>query len=150
MVAHKIGLKVNRWLRQSRFYGWRMGVLVGSCMSAFVLCCNIAIVIAGSRVKHGYQGRIADIRIGSAIAISRWSTVFHLLINISSTILLAASNYTMQVLSSPTRPDTDLAHSRGQWLDIGLLNVRNLRRIPRGRMALWLLLAASSVPLHLL
>lgn len=147
----KLDSKFNQRLRRSRFYGWRMGVLFGCCMSAFVLCCNVAVIIIGGNVNSGYDGDgISNIMFGHSSVISQWSTLFHLIINLFSTILLAASNYTMQVLSSPTRSDIDLAHIRGDWLDIGILSTRNLRRIPRVRTALWFLLALSSVPLHLL
>jgi hypothetical protein len=138
-------------IRKSRYHGWRMGVLVGCCTSAFVLCCNIAVVIVGSHVPGGYKDDgIADLIIGSATTISRWSTAAHLVINIFSTMLLGASNFTMQVLSSPTRGDIDRAHARGRWLDIGLLSTRNLWNIPVKRAVVWCLLAASSIPLHLL
>lgn len=74
----------------------------------------------------------------------------HLIINILSTLLLGASNYSMQCLSSPTRSEIDKAHRQKLWLDIGVPSVRNLRRISASRIALWWLLAASSIPLHLL
>lgn len=141
---------VQKRLKRSRFYGWRMGVLFGSCMSAFVLCCNVVVVVIGSQVYSGYDNGIADVKFGGAPSISRWSTFFHLLINAGSTALLAASNYTMQVLCSPTRQDIDNAHSRGMWVDVGLLSFRNIRAIPRKRAILALILAFSSVPLHLL
>jgi hypothetical protein len=138
-------------IRKSRYHGWRMGVLVGCCTSAFVLCCNIAIVIVASQARGGYKNDgIADLIIGSATATSNWSTTAHLVINIFSTMLLGASNYTMQVLSSPTRKDIDRAHARVRWLDIGLLSTRNLWNIPTKRSVVWCLLAASSIPLHLL
>jgi hypothetical protein len=138
-------------IRKSQYHGWRMGVLVGCCTSAFGLCCNIAIVIVASQARGGYKNDgIADLIIGSATAISNWSTAAHLVINIFSTMLLGASSYTMQVLSSPTRKDIDRAHARGRWLDIGLLSTRNLWNIPTKRSVVWCLLAASSIPLHLL
>ena len=143
-------LQTNTQLSQSRFLGWRMGVLLGSCMSALVLCINIGLAIYGSTTENGYKGGIADLTVGPARDMSRWSTAFHLLINALSTVLLAASNYTMQVLSSPTRSDIDQAHRKGQWFDIGILSFRNLRRIPRRRLALSLILSLSSIPLHLL
>ncbi|KAF1966152.1 hypothetical protein BU23DRAFT_417826, partial [Bimuria novae-zelandiae CBS 107.79] len=74
----------------SRYYGWRMGVLIGSCI-----------------------------------------------------------NYTMQVLSSPTRKEIDRAHRNGKWFDIGVLGVHNLRRIPLKRLMLCSILILSSSPLHL-
>ncbi|KAF2622906.1 hypothetical protein BU25DRAFT_425383 [Macroventuria anomochaeta] len=77
-----------------------MGVLMGSCLSALVLCCNIAVVIVGSKKHGGYQGRIAKIKIGTARDMTMWSAVSHLLIN---------------VISAPTRHDIDIAHGEGQW-----------------------------------
>lgn len=74
----------------------------------------------------------------------------HLGINLLSTLLLGASNYTMQCLSAPTRDEINKAHRQRIFLDIGLPSVRNLRRISRRRMTLWWLLAISSVPLHLM
>jgi hypothetical protein len=120
-------------------------------MSAFVLCCNIGLVVAGATSHTGYNSNgIADLITGDQVAVSRWNTMFHVLINALSTLLLAGSNYTMQVLSSPTRLDVDKAHAEGQWLDIGILSPRNLRIIPRRRAVLWLILGLSSIPLHLL
>ncbi|KAL8743097.1 MAG: hypothetical protein Q9184_008155, partial [Pyrenodesmia sp. 2 TL-2023] len=49
----------------------------------------------------------------------------------------------------PTRQDIDRAHARHVWLNVGVQSVRNLLRISRTRALLWLLLALSSIPLHL-
>jgi hypothetical protein len=86
---------------------------------------------------------------GEAEDMSWWSSAFHIVINILSTLLLGASNYTMQVLSSPTRGEIDRAHSSNQWLDIGVLSLRNLGRISRRRRFLCVILALSSIPIHL-
>lgn len=86
---------------------------------------------------------------GSCKKASRLSFWIHLMINILSTTLLGASNYTMQCLSSPTRKEIDKAHSQGVWLDIGVPSVRNLWRIAKVRVILWWFLAISSIPLHL-
>jgi len=149
-LAIRFDLKTTRWLRGSRYYGWRMGVLCGCCMTGLVLLCNVAVVVIGATAHAGYKDGIADLVSGGAPDMSRLSTVFHLLINAGSTLLLGASNYTMQVMCSPTRHDLDIAHADGKWLDVGLLSFRNLRAIPRTRAALWLVLALSSIPLHLL
>lgn len=146
----KVDSAINNRLKRSQFYGWRMGVLFGSCMSFLVLCCNVAVVVIGSLVHSGYQDGIANVMYGGAPSMSRWSTFFHLLINAGSSILLASSNYTMQVLCSPTRHDINTAHAHSKWVDIGLLSFRNLKAIPRKRAALALTLAFSSIPLHLL
>ncbi|KAF2630691.1 hypothetical protein BU25DRAFT_334721 [Macroventuria anomochaeta] len=137
-------------LRQSRFHGWRMGVLLGTCVSAFVLLCNIAVVVVGSQTGSGYdRDGVATVMEGNEATVSRWNTVCHIFINALSTVLLSASNYTMQVLNAPTRQEMDRAHTSGKWLDIGLLSVHNLRIISLKRAALCLILAASSLPLHL-
>ncbi|KAH6865333.1 hypothetical protein BKA58DRAFT_321608 [Alternaria rosae] len=137
-------------LRRSRFHGWRMGVLFGCCMSFLVLCCNIALIAIGANSKSGYDHEgISSILEGDEALISRWDSALHVLINVLSTALLSSSNYTMQVLSSPTRKDLDAAHAKGQWLDIGRLSPRNLRAISRSRATLWLILVLSSTPLHL-
>lgn len=74
----------------------------------------------------------------------------HVLINILSTLLVTGSSYCMQVLSAPTRREVDLAHSKQKWLDIGVLSFRNLGRISKWRVTLWVLLSISSATLHLL
>lgn len=74
----------------------------------------------------------------------------HLAINLLSTLLLGASNYTMQCLSAPTRDEINKAHQQRISLDIGIPSIRNLRRISWNRIVLWWLLALSSVSLHFL
>jgi hypothetical protein len=127
-----------------------MGVLLGSCVSAFVLLCNIALVIIGLK-RSGYdEDGIATLLEDDEATITRWNTFAHVAINALSTVLLSMSNYTMQVLNSPTRQEVDKAHKRGKWLDIGLLSLHNLRIISRKRAILCLIMALSSMPLHLL
>lgn len=80
----------------------------------------------------------------------KMSMWLHLAINVLSTVLLSASNYCMQCLSSRTREEVDRAHANGMWLDIGVPSVRNLQHISWRRAITWWLLGLSSVPLHLL
>ncbi|KAG4442025.1 hypothetical protein IFR05_002493 [Cadophora sp. M221] len=56
----------------------------------------------------------------------------------------------MQCLCSPTRREVDKAHERNTWLDVGIQSFRNLMKIKKIRVVLWVLLALSSVPLHLM
>lgn len=56
----------------------------------------------------------------------------------------------MQRLSAPTRQEVDRAHRAGRWLDIGAPSVKNLWSIGKTRLLIWILLAISSLPLHLL
>jgi len=133
----------------SRFHGWRMGVLLGSFASSLVLCCNIGILVFGS-LRHGSADNFTVLSTGNAKDMSWWSSAIHIVINALSTVLLAASNYTMQVLSSPTRGDIDRAHSGRHWLDIGILSVHNFGYIPNRRRFLCVIMVLSSIPIHLL
>jgi hypothetical protein len=119
-------------------------------MSSIVLSINIAILVVGATRGNGFENGFAVPMSGVAEDVSWWSSAFHILINALSTLLLAASNYTMQVLSSPTRKDIDKAHARHEHLDVGVLSMRNLSRIPRRRLFLFVLMGLSSIPIHLL
>ncbi|CAG8949257.1 hypothetical protein HYFRA_00004882 [Hymenoscyphus fraxineus] len=78
------------------------------------------------------------------------STFLHILINLLSTALLGASNYTMQCLHAPTRAQVDEAHAQRKWVDIGIPSWRNRHRVSKKDVIMWWILAWSSAPLHLL
>jgi hypothetical protein len=101
-------------------------------------------------VKFGLDGGIGTVYEGACSTVSAWSFWLHILINGLSSMLLSASNYTMQCVTAPTRRECDRAHSRGDWLDVGVPSVRNLFRISWQRRTMWALLAFSSTPIHLL
>ena len=132
-----------------RFQGWRMGATLSAIGAATILLFNIILTIAASARSPGHGG-LVNIQEGSCSESDRLDFWLHLLINALSTILLAASNYCMQCLSSPTRKDIDKAHAQHRWLDIGVQSFRNLGSISGYRLCLWWLLALSSIPLHLL
>jgi hypothetical protein len=111
---------------------------------------NIIILVVGAASYGGYKRSIAHLSQVSADHVSKWSRAFHILINILSTILLCASNYTMQVLNSATREDVDRAHSQGKYLDIGIFSTCNLQQITKKRLILWWMLGILLVPLHIL
>ena len=118
-------------------------------VAAVVLLINVILTIwavSGSGVQNGF-GTLQDGSCKRTATLTFW---MHLAINVLSTLLLGASNYSMQCLSSPTRSEIDKAHGQGVWLDIGVPSVRNLRRLSTDRIVLWWLLALSSIPLHLL
>jgi hypothetical protein len=135
---------------QRHFRGWRFGILSGSVLAILVFTTNLTVTLVASLRQHR---RISDRKIlfeGDCTRTRNLNTGSHLLINVLSTLLLSASNYGMQCLSSPTRSEVDEAHAKRFWLDIGILSVRNTTKISKKRVRLWLLLAASSLPLHLL
>ena len=147
-----IGYRYRKGVRRTfgDLEGWRIGVLTGCFASCLVLLVNLILLLVAALRYGGFHDGIATLARGEQDTIARISIAYHISINVLSTILLGSSSYTMQVLSSPTRSEVDAAHQKGQWLVIGLLSTRNLRHINRKRLMLWFVLAASSIPLHLL
>lgn len=86
---------------------------------------------------------------GDCNRVSRINLVLHGVVNGIAILVLASSNFFMQVLCSPTRADIDRAHSKNHYLEIGAQSVKNLFFLPKVKSVLWLLLAVTSVPLHL-
>jgi hypothetical protein len=68
-----------------------------------------------------------------------------------STLLLAASNYTMQCLSAPSRKEIDSAHRSDGYLDVGVQSLRNVvsGHVGGRKKVVWWVLLGSSLPLHL-
>ncbi|KAJ4135352.1 hypothetical protein NW765_009323 [Fusarium oxysporum] len=73
----------------------------------------------------------------------------HLLLNVFSTLILASSNYFMQILNAPSRVELDRAHARSGWVNIGAPSMRNFLYLGPVKFTCWLILACSSVPIHL-
>ena len=122
---------------------------MSSVWTGAVFLLNLIVTIWATQsfeVQNGY-GTLIN---GECSKTRKASTWIHLAINVFSTILLSASNYCMQILTAPTRPEIDRAHVKGRWLDIGVPSVRNLKWISIKRVCIWICLALSSLPLHLL
>lgn len=134
---------VSRWFG----YGWRGGARIAFYSTLAVLIVNIVIIIWMETYPKMdgmpiiYRGTCEDAEFKNS--------AIHFAVNALSTAVLAASNYCMQLLSSPNRNHIDQAHSRGHWLDIGISSLRNLRFLNTKRRVLWILLAISSLPFHL-
>jgi hypothetical protein len=128
-----------------RFTGWRFGAFHFGVWAAIVFLINLIVTIWGSVSRH--SGVLLE---GDCDRVELLNTGLHVLINVLSTILLSGSNYCMQCLSAPSRREVDKAHERGNWLDIGIPSIRNVRHLSRKRIILWISLALTSLPLHLL
>lgn len=131
-----------------RWYGngWRFGAINCALSVIVVFFVNFIVTVWGMTRRNSGEEVIFE---EECHKVSKLNSGLHLLINLLSTILLSASNYCMQCLSAPTRKETDRAHAKGVWLDIGIPSVRNLRYISKQRVAVWALLGLSSLPLHL-
>ena len=145
--------RCTKWLyyhpRIQKVQGYHFGILCCAVASAVVMVINLTLTVWASK-RYGLQeglGTLLDGKCSETKELAMWT---HLGINVLSTLLLGASNYTMQCLSSPTREDINRAHSQNLWLNVGTPSIRNLLGISRSRMVLWWLVAISSVPLHLL
>ena len=130
--------------------GRRFGVVFCAGLTGMVFLLNVAITIWAVKTSKNWNGSVGIIRDGDCRHTKKLSLWLHFAINVFSTLLLGASNYCMQCLSSLTRQDIDKAHAQKHWLDIGVSSIRNLRRISWKRIVLWWLLAITSLPLHLL
>jgi hypothetical protein len=128
----------------------RLGVLCCALTATIVFILNLSMTIYIVKTQRlNKQGRFILFD-GVCKKTKTYSLIIHLLINAVSTALLAASNYCMQYVVAPTREDIDRAHKERDWVEIGVHSVRNLKFICWRRKAIWISLALSSLPLHLL
>ena len=141
------GLMTLWYRRLKKLEGYHFGVLCCAVITAMVLIINLILTIWAIST-FGVQNGLGTLQDGSCKRTATLTFWVHLAINVLSTLLLGASNYSMQCLSSPTRREIDKAHGKGVWLNIGVPSVRNLRHLSIARVTLWWLLAISS--LHLL
>ncbi|KAL4885232.1 hypothetical protein BJY04DRAFT_205441 [Aspergillus karnatakaensis] len=128
--------------------GWKFTLSLSAASSILVLAFNLGFLL-WAVPRHQLNDNRGVLYEGDCETVKRLSTGLHLLINILSTVLLGASNYGMQCLSAPTRRDINKVHAEGSYLDIGVQSLRNLFYIPGRRSFLWICLALSSLPLHL-
>lgn len=77
------------------------------------------------------------------------NTLIHLPINTISTLVLASSNFFIQILNSPSRTAVDKIHTKGQWLDVGILYLRNAFHLSRWKLCVCLGLFLTSIPIHI-
>lgn len=132
-----------------KMQGYRFGVVW--CAVAAGAACLINLIFTAWALTHDQiSNGSLTIHDGSCTEAKKLDMWLHLAINGLSTIVLGVSNYTMQCLSAPTRVEIDKAHRNSMWLDIGIPSLRNLLKISRARLVLWVIVAASSLPLHLL
>lgn len=131
--------------------GWRWGVKLGVFLTTAVLIINLGVAL-GIVLPHDGANKDGNVVLmnDNCDRVKKYNTGYHLAINILSTLLLGSSNYVMQCLSAPTRSDVNKAHIKGVWLDVGISSLKNLKHISKGKLVLWVFLAASSWPLHLL
>lgn len=139
--------------RRSLGHGWRGSAVLLSILSASTtVVLTILLFLSVFKLGSGSSSFSGTSRLfsGECSQASRLTIFLHLAINIIASIILASSNFFMQVLVAPTRKDVDKAHARGRWLEIGVQSWRNIRFVPITNTIFWLMLAFSTIPLHLI
>lgn len=127
---------------------WQVLVKSGALVASLVLAINVTVlIVAYTRLTPKDDYFI--IWAGHCDRAAQAVVVAHLIINILSSLLLAASNASMQCLGSPTRDEIDAAHRSMKSFTIGTPSVRNIRLVSYPKAAMWLVLGLSSLPLHL-
>lgn len=100
--------------------------------------------------KYKPVGDVGTFMTGSCSTVHRWDAIWHIILNIVSTLLLGTGNYCMQVLVAPSRAEVDKAHGEGYSLDVGIHSYRHVWRISSKRRAIWFALGVISTLMHLL
>jgi hypothetical protein len=145
-----VNTRLRPWLERSdsRIAGFHVATLACTACAFVVFLLNLLLFIWAT-AHHGFTTTGHQVLYqGNCEKAAPINSGLHFLINILNTLLLGASGYCMQYLSAPTRSEVSRAHARSRWLDIGVLSIRNLLSIERERVLLWLVLAATSLPLH--
>lgn len=99
---------------------WITGVVICACGTFIILSLNIILTVIAAAIfysKPQEQESISALLYQGKCSVSKnWARGLHFLINVLSTLMLAASNFCMQCLSSPSRDEVDIAHAQGNGL----------------------------------
>ncbi|TGZ80807.1 hypothetical protein EX30DRAFT_39561 [Ascodesmis nigricans] len=102
--------KKSHWRSVINLAVFTMGVITFANLLLFV-------TVLG---KHGWGNSTQLLQEGKCKTVKISSTIWHLMINVASTMLLGSSNFIMQCLTAPTRKDVDWAHEKRKFLEIGV------------------------------
>ncbi|PKY07948.1 hypothetical protein P168DRAFT_331255 [Aspergillus campestris IBT 28561] len=131
---------------------WATGVLLCAYGTSIILFINVVLTITAASMSYSkYQSQgynYLALYQGNCSTSKNLARGMHGLINVLSTLMLAASNYCMQCLSAPSRQSIDEAHAQRKWMHIGVPSLKNLRSIGLKSQILWTLLCITSVPIH--
>lgn len=128
--------------------GWRKTAVINTIIVGFFAIANFSTMV-WSLAKSGSSENNVFSQ-GDCNKISLLNTFLHLLLNIASSLIIASSNFFMQVLNSPTRAEVDRAHTHKRWLEIGVPSLRNVLNVSPYKSLAWALFSLSSIPIHLL
>lgn len=128
--------------------GWRRLAILNVAVISVTLLIMASFLLAAyvastdfMQVWIFYSSRCTDI--------SAPNILIHLLLNAFSTVVLASSNFFMQICNAPSRQEIDAAHAKQDWLDIGVPSLRNAFRLSWFKLIAWAVLFLTSIPIHM-
>ncbi|KAK8131082.1 hypothetical protein PG984_007520 [Apiospora sp. TS-2023a] len=131
--------------------GWRRTGLYNIALVAILgILLIVWFCISYSRQPYSLLFSTTLIRRGRCKDTANLNIILHLILNIISTGILSSSNFFMQIVTSPSRPEIDVAHAYLRSLDIGFQSLRNVPSLSHFKQSCWLLLLLSTIPIHLL
>ncbi|KAF6818735.1 hypothetical protein CSOJ01_01688 [Colletotrichum sojae] len=133
--------------------GWRLPAILLAAsiwLLTIVLWTLLAVAVVRTPSSRLHDQGLSAIFDGDCGSAKTLLDALRVAISVSSSLVFLSSNYFMQLVVAPSRADFDAAHSRSRWVDIGVPSTRNLRFVSNRRRAIWLFLALSSLPFHLL
>ncbi|KAH8893217.1 hypothetical protein GQ53DRAFT_821934 [Thozetella sp. PMI_491] len=129
--------RTRKWGRITE--GWRSGVAMYVLLAALILVAGVvSLIVAIARSSVSADDGV--VYSGTCAMASNIGWGLHGAIGVFVIVLIAGANYAFQVLSSPTRPELGLAHSKTVWVDIGIPSVRNFAHIAGSRVFLAVIL----------
>jgi hypothetical protein len=131
-----------------RFTGWRGGVLACVVLVACCVLIEIALLVVAVKLNSPQNG-LGTLYRGSCARVKNLSNCLPIPLNVLGTITLSSSNYVMQTLNAPNRQEIEKAHQSACFLNVGISSPSNLRHTSRLKRTLYVLLALSTVPIHL-
>ncbi|CAF9921720.1 MAG: hypothetical protein GOMPHAMPRED_002373 [Gomphillus americanus] len=129
--------------------GWRFTMACSLVATVFTFACNIIVMIWSSQQSRSINDNFLLFS-GDCATVKTIDTWAHLAINILSTLLLGASNHTLQVLVAPTREDVDATHALHKSVDIAVPSITNWTFMTLQKRILFLIVVITSLPLHLI
>ncbi|KAL1855006.1 hypothetical protein Plec18170_004418 [Paecilomyces lecythidis] len=127
---------------------WKKTAAVNVVVVCILSILLFAFLITGC-VRAGGLNDAWTLYHGPCKTANRINLLLHLFLNVLATLVLASSNFFMQIINAPSRDELDKAHQNSRWMDIGVPALRNFLSMPKTKFLCWLVLGCSSVPLHL-
>lgn len=144
----RLGTRIVSIVYNNVLAGWRAGLLRAFVFSLAALIVNI-VVFLWLFLHFNTTGGIGLLSTSNCTEVGAIQTAIKISLNVVSTLILGASTYAMQGTTSPTREEVDRAHKKGRWLEIGTQSWRNLSYVSKKNVSIWVVLALTSLPLHL-